>query len=206
MLGVAAAIRRAQQLTVDSGRVLIGLTGAPGSGKSTLGAQLVGAPAAGATAVLVPMDGFHLAQCELIRLGIADRKGSPDTFDASGYVALLRRISEATDAVVYAPAFDRGQEEPIAGAIAVPAHANCIVTEGNYLLLDAAPWRGVREVTTEIWFCEIDDELRRSRLVARHQEFGKSAQEAAAWVARVDETNAALVAATRHAADVIVAI
>lgn len=208
MLDVDTAITRAvhlgRQLAPARRRLLIGLTGPPGSGKSTLGARLV--RALDGAAVLVPMDGFHLTQRELNRLGRHDRKGAPDTFDADGYIALLRRLLANTDPVVYAPAFDRRLEEPVAAAIAVPATVPIVVTEGNYLLLDQPPWPALRELLTEIWYCDTDEELRQERLLARHRDFGRSAREARAWVSRVDDPNAALIARTRSAANYAVAI
>jgi pantothenate kinase len=147
-------------------RFMLGLVGAPGSGKSTL-AQLMGATL-GEAARLVPMDGYHLAQCELARLGRAQRKGAPDTFDAHGYVALLRRLrTQAAPEVVYAPEFRRDMEEPVAGAIAVPPDV-CVVTEGNYLLLNEPGWCDVRPLLDEVWYVEADEALRVQRLIARH--------------------------------------
>src|SRR5262245_1678528 len=107
-------VARAAGLVSGGARRLLGVCGAPGAGKSTLAGAL--ATALGRRAVVAPMDGFHLAQAELDRLGRADRKGAPDTFDAAGYVALLRRLRTATEPVVYAPRFHREIEEPIAGA------------------------------------------------------------------------------------------
>jgi pantothenate kinase len=106
---------------VPSGIRLLGITGAPGVGKSTVAAAL-GLP-------VVPMDGFHYADVELVRRGLLDRKGAPESFDAEGYAALLRRV-RAGEADVVAPMFERDLEQPIAGAIAVPA-TGTVVTEGN---------------------------------------------------------------------------
>jgi pantothenate kinase len=208
VLDVDAAVARAvdlgRQLASARRRLLIGLTGPPGCGKSTLGAALV--RALDGAAVLVPMDGFHLTQRELNRLGLHDRKGAPATFDADGYIALLRRLRDNTDPVVHAPEFDRGLEEPVADAIAVPATVPIVVTEGNYLLLDQPPWPAVRGLLTEIWYCDVDENLRQSRLLARHQEFGRSERDARAWISRVDDPNAALIARSRPAADYAVTI
>lgn len=146
------------------------------------------------------MDGFHLANSELARLGRAARKGAPDTFDSAGYVALLRRL-KAADEVVYAPEFHRDIEEAIAGAIAVPPGVPLVITEGNYLLLDSGPWSQVRALLDEVWFVDTDDALRRERLVGRHMQFGRSAQEAQDWVASTDDPNARLIESTRHRAD-----
>lgn len=177
---------------------LLGLTGAPGVGKSTLAARL----AARLGTPVVPMDGFHFADVELVRRGLLDRKGAPDTFDAAGYAALLRRV-RAGEPDVVAPSFDRDLEQPLAGAIAVPA-IGTVVTEGNYLLLDEPRWHGVRAEIDVVWHLQVDADVRRERLVSRHVAFGKSLAEARAWVARVDEPNARLVEAAAERADLVV--
>ena len=182
---------------------MIGITGAPGAGKSTYAREYVAR--LGARAASVPRDGFHLADVTLDRLGLRNRPGAPETFDAWGYAALLRRLREPTDHPVYAPGFERDLEQPIAAAITVPPEADVVVTEGNYLLLDRPEWRAVRTELDEVWFVEVDDIVRRARLVARHVAFGKSQADAERWVAEVDDPNAALVAATRDRADRLVA-
>lgn len=149
------------------------------------------------------MDGFHLANSQLRRLGRQDRKGAPDTFDAAGYVSLLRRIRDAAD-TVYAPGFHREIEESYAAEIAVEPDVPLVITEGNYLLLDTPPWAGVRELLDECWFLAPDDEARVQRLVARHVSHGRTPEEAAEWVQRSDEANAALIAPTRARADLVV--
>ena len=186
-------------------RRIVGVAGAPGVGKSTYAAALVAdSVAAAVPAVHVPMDGFHLADVTLSALGRLDRKGAPDTFDAWGYAALLGRLREEADHVVYAPGFERDLEQPIAGAVAVPPETSLVVTEGNYLLLDLPEWRAVRDQLDEVVFLETDGDVRRARLVARHVAFGKTPEEAEAWVARVDDANTALVATTRPRADRVV--
>lgn len=197
---------RAHALTRHGRRALLGIAGSPGAGKTTLAEHLVRAlNAAGDPWVAhVPMDGFHLADVELDRLGRRDRKGAPDTFDAAGYAALLRRLREEADEVVYAPGFERVLEQPVAGAIPVPPTARLVVTEGNYLLLDTGAWAKVRAQLDEVWFCELDEGERVRRLVARHEEFGKAHEEAVAWVLGSDQRNAELVAATRGRADLVV--
>ncbi|MCV7202509.1 nucleoside/nucleotide kinase family protein [Mycolicibacterium peregrinum] len=192
----------------EPGTSVIGIAGAPGAGKSTLTEALVAAARArlGDDAVAhVPMDGFHLADVELRRLGRLDRKGAPDTFDVAGYAALLRRIRGRTE-VVYAPGFEREIEQPVAGAIPVFPDTAVVLTEGNYLLLDDPGWAAVAAEIDEIWFCVIEDDLRVARLVARHVAFGKSAGAARRWVAKVDEPNARLVAATAERADLAVPV
>ena len=134
----ASARIRARELIERSGRALLGLVGPPGSGKSTLAAALQAEFAS--VAQVVPMDGFHLANVELERLGRRARKGAPDTFDSGGYVALLKRLlAQQDDEIVYAPEFRREIEEPIANAIPVFSRTQLVITEGNYLLLEEGP-------------------------------------------------------------------
>jgi pantothenate kinase len=197
-----ALLTRAEALAVG-GRRLLGIAGPPGAGKSTLAALVVAAM--GDRAVLVPMDGFHLAQAELERLGRADRKGAPDTFDADGFVALLARLRAQGpgDPVVYAPRFDRHLEESIAGAIGVPGDVPLVVVEGNYLLHDGA-WAGVAPLLDDVWYLDLDDAVRVDRLVARHVAHGRAPAAAREWVLRSDEANARLVAQGRARARLVV--
>lgn len=194
-------VTRAAGLAAREGRSLLGIVGGPGAGKSTLAEAVV--TALPAQAVLVPMDGFHLADCELDRLGRRHRKGAPDTFDAAGYVALLRRLLDRTDDVVYAPLFRRKLELAEAGAVPVPRDVPLVVTEGNYLLADGA-FGPVRHLLTECWYLDIDPQVRRDRLVARHIRHGRTPDEAAAWVESTDEPNARLIEPGRELADLVV--
>lgn len=183
-------------------RRIIGVTGCPGSGKSTLAAGL--AAEHPDTHVVVPMDGFHLAQRELFRLGRWMRKGAPDTFDVVGYVALLERLRTSCDQTVYAPRFDRHVEEPIANAIAIEPHHTTVITEGNYLLQNTGGWERVRPLLDECWYVDCDYPSRIVRLIARHIEHGRTGAEAAAWVHDVDEPNARLIRTGRETADVVI--
>jgi pantothenate kinase len=186
-------------------RAILGIAGCPAAGKSTLAELLVGGlRAAGVPAALVPMDGFHLADAALERLGRRGRKGAIDTFDADGYLALLCRLRTDRRRTVWAPGFARDLEQPIAGSLGVDPEATIVVTEGNYLLADAPPWPDVRAELTEIWFVELEETVRRERLMARHILFGKTPDEAARWVSTVDDPNALLIAATRDRADLVV--
>ncbi|MGW2823579.1 nucleoside/nucleotide kinase family protein [Streptomyces sp. NPDC001443] len=207
-LSSADLLRRAAALVRPGRRAILGVAGSPGAGKSTLAAWLVRELNGDGPAWVahVPMDGFHLADVELDRLGRRDRKGAPDTFDAAGYAALLRRLREESDGddIVYAPGFERVLEQPLAGAVPVPSAARLVVTEGNYLLLETGAWARVRPQLDEVWFCEVDEEERIRRLVARHEEFGKGHEEAVAWVLGTDQRNADLVAGTRERADLVV--
>jgi pantothenate kinase len=185
-------------------RVIVGITGPPGVGKSTLSSSIIATVSV--PAVVVPMDGFHLADVELARLGRLDRKGAIDTFDGHGYLALLQRLRAGGDATVYAPAFDRDIEQPIAGSIPIPNDARLIITEGNYLLDDEAPWPAARALLSQAWYLDAPDEVRRERLVERHIRFGKTPQQARDWVRDVDDANARRIETTRSKADLVVTL
>ncbi|UQU68272.1 nucleoside/nucleotide kinase family protein [Couchioplanes caeruleus] len=200
-------VERARGLVRDGRRAVLGIVGAPAAGKTTLAEELVAAIAKDAPegwVAHVPMDGFHLADVELERLGNRDRKGAPDTFDALGYAALLRRLHEDIDEVVYAPGFERVIEQPVAGAIPVPRAARLIVSEGNYLLVDDDRWSRVRPLLDEVWYADLDRETRLHRLIDRHRRFGKDEAAAVEWATGTDERNAAVIAATRDRADLLV--
>lgn len=188
-----------------AGRAILGVTGPPGSGKSTLAEHLAAAVAAlGVPVARVPMDGFHLADDELVRLGRRDRKGAVDTFDFDGYAAVLRRARTVRARTVYAPDFDRSVHQPIAGAIPVLPEHRLVITEGNYLLAPDPAWRAVRGLLDEVWYCDLPSDERLRRLVARHERFGKAPRAARDWVATVDEPNASAIAAWRETADLLV--
>jgi pantothenate kinase len=189
---------------MDRPRAVLGISGSPGAGKSTLAERIVAA--VGAEAVVVPMDGFHLHDDELARLGLSDRKGAPETFDVAGYAALLRRLRTETEHTVYAPAFDRTRELAVAGAIAVHPWHRLVVTEGNYLLYDAPGWSDVLPLLDESWFVQGDEDVRLERLVRRHIAHGKPPEAARRWASVSDQANADIVARTRVAADVVVTV
>ena len=201
-LSPAQALERARELAASGRRILLGLSGAPGAGKSTLAAELLAG--LGDRARVVGMDGFHLAQVELARLGRAERKGAPDTFDAAGYVALLRRLRAGTDAVVYAPIFRRDLEEPVGSAAPVPREVPLVITEGNYLLLDEGDWAGVRPALDEVWHVVVPEAARVERLIARHVAYGRSPEVARAWALGTDQRNAAVIEAASGRADAVV--
>jgi pantothenate kinase len=188
-------------------RILLGIAGAPGTGKSTIAERLAREAAGrgrGDQVVVLPVDGFHLADATLARLARIDRKGAIDTFDGYGLFAMLRRVLAETDNVVYAPGFERDLEQPIAGSIPIEPSARIVIVEGNYLLDAREPWRSIRSLLAEAWFVEVPNGTRIPRLVARHERFGKSPAEARAWVERVDEPNADRVIRCRDRADLIV--
>jgi pantothenate kinase len=198
--------RRALALAGTGSRRLLGICGAPGAGKSTLAERLV--TALGDLAVLVSMDGFHLSQGELRRLGREQRKGAPDTFDAAGYVELARRLrrngpDQPEAETVYAPEFRREIEEPIAGAVPVPPEVPLVITEGNYLLLPDPPWNALRGLLDEVWFLAPDESVRLARLVERHCRYGRSTAEARDRAYGSDQANAVRILATADRADLV---
>jgi pantothenate kinase len=214
MIGVAAEPDTLQRLAQEAialaeerQRAVLGIAGSPGAGKSTLVEQLIariGECKGPGWVAHVPMDGFHLADEQLRRLGALGRKGAPDTFDSMGYALLLERIAAETDAPVYAPGFDRTLEQPLAAALVVLPTARLVITEGNYLLLDDPAWLRARRAMARVWFVTTEEARRVERLVARHVEFGKSPDAAKAWVAGIDQPNADLVSSTAATADVVI--
>jgi pantothenate kinase len=202
-VSVAQLVERARGLAESSGRRLLGITGAPGTGKSTIARTIVDALGPQRSA-LVPMDGFHLANATLIAWGRRDRKGAWDTFDADGYVHLLRRLRDQTEEYVHAPDFDRDIEESIGSARPVHRDVPLIVTEGNYLLSREGAWSHVADLLDERCYLELPAAARHERLVRRHEQHGKTHAEAVAWTGGSDEANAMLIAATRDRADLTV--
>jgi pantothenate kinase len=199
--------REALALVRDRSRAILGIAGSPGAGKSTLVDGLVariGAAKGADWVAHVPMDGFHLADAQLDRIGARGRMGAPDTFDAAGYAQLLERVKREVDDPVYVPGFDRTLEQPLAAALVVLPSARLVVTEGNYLLLDHPHWARARRAMDAVWFVASDERERIERLVARHVEFGKTPEEARAWVATTDQRNSELVAGTVGRADRVI--
>lgn len=195
-------IGRARSLADRGERRLLGITGGPGAGKSTLADLVVSR--LGGLAVLVPMDGFHLAQGQLVALDRVSTKGAIDTFDVGGFVSLLTRLQAADEFVVYAPDFRRDLEEPIAGAISVPADVPLVVVEGNYLLATNDGWEPVRALLDEVWFLQPEEDVRMARLIARHMEFGRDRSAAEERSMGSDQINADFIRSTRERADVVV--
>jgi len=188
---------------VPGRRTILGIAGAPGSGKSTFAAWIRQQFEPG-LAVVVPMDGFHLGNAIIDDTPLRQRKGAIDTFDAGGYLSLLRRLARRDEPVVYAPEFRRTIDEPVAASIAIPADVPLVITEGNYLLAEQEPWKEVRAQLDEVWFVDTPQALRLSRLVERHMLFGMDRAAAVAWANGPDEANAVLIQGTRRAADRII--
>ena len=204
-LTVADLTARARELAVPGSRRLLGITGPPGAGKSTV-AQSIVAALGSELAVLVPMDGFHLSNQTLIAWGRRDRKGAWDTFDADGYVHLLRRLRNQEEDVVHAPDFDRDIDESIGSALPVRREVPLVVTEGNYLLSPIGAWAGVAPLLDESWYLDADDSTRLQRLTQRHQRHGMTAETAAAWAQTTDQDNAELVVQSHPRADLLVRV
>ncbi|GEM_PF-71222 len=185
-------------------RKIFAVVGKPGAGKSTLVSELVTElERANVTVAVLPMDGFHLSNAQLERIGLADMKGSPATFDADGYVAALERIVRA-DHDVYVPVFHREIEESYAADGFIPRDAQVVLTEGNYLALPTEPWKNIRPLVSQVWYLNLDDQTRVDRLVQRHVEHGKTAQEAISWTLGSDEANARLIESSATRADLVV--
>ena len=198
-LGFAELVSQIADDARNRSRYVFGLAGPPGSGKSTVAALL--ADALGA--VVVPMDGFHLDNAELDRLGLSGVKGAPETFDAAGFVRLVEQLTHS-DGPVSAPTFDRLADRAIDGAITVDPDDHIVIVEGNYLLLDRPPWAALRELFDRTGYIDVDDATRVERLVARHVSHGRSLEDAREFVRTSDEANAAIVVAARHRADVVI--
>lgn len=201
-----AARLEAKLLASSKPRIIVGIAGSPGGGKTTLAESLVEILNAGdeTLAVQLPMDGYHLANVTLDRLGIHDRKGAIDTFDGWGFLSLVQRVTLETDHPVYAPSFRREIDEGVAGEIAVETCHKIVLIEGNYLLSDSKPWNEIRNHLDESWFCFTSPEQRLKRLVERHVKFGRSPEAAERWAIDVDGVNAQLIEATAKNADLIV--
>lgn len=195
-------VERAEMLAGQGRRTILGIVGAPGAGKSTVCDAL--AAALGGRAVVVGMDGFHLADEVLVALGRRGRKGAPDTFDIAGYMSLLGRLRCADEDVTYAPRFDRALETSVGSAVPVPASVPLVITEGNYLLHTGDGWGGVRPLLDEAWFLDVPADERVRRLVGRRMSYGDGSRAARSWVTEVDERNASVVLAGRETADLVV--
>ncbi|MEU7582029.1 nucleoside/nucleotide kinase family protein [Streptomyces sp. NPDC041068] len=194
--GLAALAADAWKLTAGVPRAVLGIAGPPGTGKSTLARAL--GERLGEGAAYLPLDGFHLSNAQLARLGLTHRKGSEPSFDVAGYVALLRRVLDDPAHDIYAPDYDRTLHEPIAARHLVAPTARLVITEGNYLACDLPGWRTAYDLMGECWYLDSPGEVRQQRLVERQLAGGRSPEEAADWVATNDDPNGELVATSRE--------
>jgi pantothenate kinase len=182
-------------------RIVVALAGAPGAGKSTLSERLLAALPAG-EAALVPMDGFHFDNAVLDQMGMRNRKGAPETFDCAGLAATLRRI-RAGEGNVAVPVFDRQADLARAGAAIIPADARLILVEGNYLLLDQAPWSELAPLFDLTIFIDVPVTELEHRLLARWTDLGRSEEAARSWVDGNDLPNVRTVIAGSQQADIV---
>ena len=205
-MSMADLVERARALAVPGERHLLGITGAPGVGKSKVARDIVDKLGPD-LAVLVPMDGFHLSNHTLIAWGRRSRKGAWDTFDADGYVQLLRRLrNQEEEEIVHAPDFDRDVDESIGSALPIRRGVPLIVTEGNYLLSEVGGWAGVAPLLDESWYLQTDDSTRLMRLTYRHQLHGMSHEEADNWARTTDQNNAVLILQSLPRADLVITV
>jgi len=187
----------------DDARRLIAIAGPPASGKSTLAAALVnGLNASGGPAVLVPMDGFHLDNNILSEQGLLTRKGSPESFDALGFVNAISRLRTEPDVIL--PAFDRARDISIAGAVKVTANHRVVVVEGNYLFFNAAPWHHLDGMWDLSVYLNVPHDVLVERLVQRWLDLGLTRQEALEKARMNDLPNAERVAASRMPMDFVI--
>ena len=184
-------------------RTLFGIIGEPGAGKSTLVEEIKAKFPTNELAVL-PMDGFHLSNKVLIENGIRHFKGAPQTFDSRGFVALLNRVRTVVDQNIYIPVFHREIEESIANESVITPDVKVVIVEGNYLLYPDLGWGGVQELLDSSYFINISQEVRLERLIARHEKYGKTPEEAREWSLGSDEANAKLIRSTKGLATNII--
>ena len=201
---MSQVVELATELVTPGTRRILGIVGAPGAGKSTVSAALE--QALGPDTVVAGLDGFHLDNPVLEARGRRESKGAPDTFDADGYAALLRRLAAAEEPITYAPRFDREIETSIGSAIAVPREVPLVITEGTYLLREDGGWAQVRGLLDTVWFLDLPTRERQRRLLNRRLGHGDNETHARDWVMRVDQASADLVEATKHRADIILSL
>jgi pantothenate kinase len=189
-------------------RISIGIAGGPGTGKSTLAAELVtmlNATHPG-NAALVPMDGFHMKHSKLEGLGQVDYKGAPHTFEGAAFVSFLHHLKAATEPVS-GPGYSRKIEDTVDNAFTVQPETKILIVEGNYLLLTEGPWAGVRALLDYAVFIDVPRDLVKARLLKRHGEEGLFTEERnRAHIERNDLPNYDLVVSSQDRADVVITL
>ncbi len=203
----------AKQLLADidkqSTRKLIAIAGIPGSGKTTLMLKLIDRINAikPATAAAVSMDAYHLMNVQLDALDLRKVKGSPQTYDVTSYLHLLKQLKTQTKRDVFYPVYDRGIHNPIwrASQIVKPK-VKILFTEGQFLLLDHAPWDELANVVDESWYLKVDPAKVREDLIARHVHGGRTREDAIEHVTRSDDANRDLVLTCMRKPDLIVGL
>ncbi|WP_252729770.1 nucleoside triphosphate hydrolase [Pacificibacter marinus] len=204
---VEAVCAMARAGSTDSGRTVIGIAGPPASGKSTLAEAVVTALNDAAKgdvplAALVPMDGYHLDNAILKAKGLFDRKGAPETFDAHGFCAALGRLRDQSHELFF-PRFDRGIDMSVAGALSIHPQTPIVVVEGNYLLLESAPWSSLKDLFSATVFVSPAREVLRARLLQRWIDHGHSPEAALQRASGNDLPNAERILDESVAADLI---
>jgi pantothenate kinase len=182
-------VEKANQLAQSGKRQILAVAGAPGSGKTTITRAIMAGLPVGSV-VIAPMDGFHLSNATLINYDRRDRKGAWDTFDADGYINLLTRLKNQTEAVIHAPDFDRDIDESIGSAIPIDIHTPLILAEGTFLFSQYGSWPKLSPLLDQGWFVHLDSKARQERLITRHMKHGMSLQQATDWALGTDENNA----------------
>ena len=186
-------------------RIIVGIAGPPGSGKSTLSSLLLEdyEKVKPGMAKIVPMDGFHLSNEKLEELGLLSLKGIPDSFDAAGFVRLMDRLKGSREIRIPFPLFDRSIEKVIPDGDFVDQENKLLIVEGNYLLYDKIPWNQIQHYLDYSIYLDAGEDILFPRLLERHKEGGKSEKEAEEKVLSTDIPNARLVARSKEKADYI---
>ena len=198
-------VELARELAASGGRKILGVTGAPGAGKSTVTSAIVSALGP-EVAVIAPMDGFHMVNEKLVSLGRRDRKGAPDTFEVEAFVDLLLRIQNQGEESIFAPDFDREIDAPRENAIEIKNSVPLVITEGNYLLHSRGGWEHVSPLLSQSWFVLLDNDIRHERLIRRHMNFGMTEAQARTWTLGTDEKNAQGVRDDVRKADLVITL
>ncbi|KAL2818435.1 P-loop containing nucleoside triphosphate hydrolase protein [Aspergillus cavernicola] len=165
-----------------SKRVIIALSGPPGSGKSTIAATVVSRLNSLANrpfAIALPMDGFHYPKKYLSSLPNHEeayaRRGAHWTFDAAGVLHLVKalHLSKTNEReTILAPHFDHAIGDPVEGAISVSPEVSLVILEGNYLAYDVAPWSEIANFVDDTWFVKVEAEVMKGRIAKRHLQSG----------------------------------
>jgi len=201
-LGAVARLIKESSRESGKQRILVGIVGAPAAGKTTISEKLV--QLLGPHSATLGMDGFHLPQRTLVKLGKRDRMGASDTFDVDGFVSLLIQLSGNPGRTTLAPGFDRTIEEALPDAITFGPEISTIVVEGNYLLHDSGGWERIAPLLDLSFFVKIEHDIRMARLIERHIQFGKTPDAAVAWANGPDADNARMVGASADRADHVI--
>lgn len=193
----------------ENKRFLLGITGGPGAGKSTLADLLMkktNEVLQQERAVVIPMDGYHYHNDVLVEKGTLPLKGIPQTFDSQRFVTLIKEIASDNTATMYCPAYDRALHNPVEDSIVIENKHKIIIIEGNYLLLDTCPWNELADLFDESWFIDTPLTITKERLISRHVLTGRSVEEALRKINSTDAPNAELIIQTRHRATKVITV